>query len=94
MEQFCGMLALPRHITWPIGFALTLLVVALVTTALRKRSQTWAATSVQAWAGFAVMLVISGLIFVMLPQTGSTAEANFFVRAQEAAEQGHCGSSR
>ncbi len=67
MEQFHGMFGLPRHITWPVGFAVFLFVMALVSTVFRKRSQTWAATAVQSWLGFIVMAAIAAVIYLMLP---------------------------
>lgn len=75
MEQFMGMFGLPRHITWTVGFAAFLFVLALVSTALRKRSQIWAATSVQAWLGFVVMAAVAALVFATMPSDFYTEAA-------------------
>lgn len=83
MEQFCGMFGLPRHITWPVGFTVMLLVLGLVGLALRKRSKTWAAISAQGFAGFVAMVLVSALIFATLP-----AEA--YTKASEAVSTGEC----
>lgn len=58
----------PRHVTWPGGVALILLVLALISTALRRRSTLWQALFEQFWIGFAVMALATAGIWAVLPQ--------------------------
>lgn len=61
-----GMFDVPRQLTWPIGVAVTFLVLALLFTALRRRSVTMRLVAAQFWLGAITMILITVLIFATL----------------------------